>query len=281
MKHIIIPTDFSENAYNAIKYAVQLFKDVETTFYLVHTYTPPIFQVEYLFQSPSQVGLQDSYKMKAMKQLAALKQRLQEEFNNIEHTIVTWADFNTLTDEILIMTKKKNADLIIMGTKGATNAREILFGTNTTQVINKSICPVIAVPSEFKYKSPKTILFPTDYEIDYKKERFQQLLNISKNHDSNIDVIHVATGYDLSDDQIGNKQKLNYLLAQINHTFHNLPDQGIIEAINRFQVEKKINLLVMARNKHTFFERLFIEPIIKKIGFHVDIPFMIIPYVDK
>jgi len=49
MKKIILPTDFSENAYNAIKYAVQLFKDVESTFYLLHTYTPPVFQVGYRY----------------------------------------------------------------------------------------------------------------------------------------------------------------------------------------------------------------------------------------
>ena len=213
MKKIILPTDFSENAYNAIKYAVHLFKDVEATFYLLHTYTPPIFQVEYVLQSPSQVGLGDSYKMRAIEQLEALKQRLLEEFKNAEHTFVTWADFNTLTDEIEIMTKNEKADLVIMGTQGATNTREILFGTNTTQVISKATCPVIAVPSNFEYVAPKEILFPTDYEIDYEKEQLKQLLDISKNHGSNIEVIHVNTGHDLSDEQIKNKQKLNYLLG--------------------------------------------------------------------
>jgi len=278
MKKIILPTDFSENAYNAIKYAVQLFKDVESTFYLLHTYTPPVFQVEYVFQSPSQIGLGDPYQTRAMQQLEALKQRLQEESESPEHIFMTRAAFNTLTDEILLMTKNEKTDLVIMGTQGATNTREILFGTNTTQVINKTVCPVIAVPSEFKYKAPKAILFPTDYEIDYKKEQLQQLLNLSKKHGSNVDVIHVTTGYDPSDDQIGNKQKLNHLLAQTDHTFHDLPDQGIIGAINQFQTEKVMNLLVMVRNKHTFFERLFVEPVIKKIGFHINIPFMVVPY---
>jgi nucleotide-binding universal stress UspA family protein len=278
MKKIILPTDFSENAYNAIKYAVQLFKDEETTFYLIHSYTPPVFQVEYVLQSPSQTGLEDSYKMRAMKQLEELKKRLLEEFQNTRHTFVIWADFNTLTDEILLRTKNEKADLVIMGTQGATNTREILFGTNTTQVINKSICPVIAVPSNFEYVAPKGILFPTDYEIDYKKERLQQLLNISKKHKSKIDVIHVSTGRDLSDEQAANKQKLEELLSHTNNSFHELPSKGIIEGINQYQTENAMNLLVMARNKRTFFERLFVEPVIKSIGFHIDIPFMVIPY---
>jgi len=278
MKKIILPTDFSENAYNAIKYAVQLFKGVETTFYLLHTYTPPVFQVEYVLQSPSQLGLEDSYKAKAMAQLAAFKQRLLEEFQNAEHTFVTRADFNTLTDDILIITKNEKADLVIMGTQGATNTREILFGTNATQVINKSVCPVIVVPSEYKYKSPKAILFPTDYEIDYKEEQLQQLLNLSKTHGAEIDVIHVSSGHNLSEGHAANKRKLEDLLAQTENSFHDLPDQDLIEAINQFQVKKAMDLLAMVRNKRTFFERMFVEPVIKKIGFNIDIPFMVVPH---
>ena len=36
MKNILIPTDFSDNAWNAITYAINLFKKKECTFYLVN-----------------------------------------------------------------------------------------------------------------------------------------------------------------------------------------------------------------------------------------------------
>ena len=277
MKKIILPTDFSENAYNAIKYAVQLFKDVETTFYLLHTYTPAVFRAENL-HSPSQVNLEDQNQAIVMAQLRELQQRLQKEFNTPEHTFVTRAAFNTLTDEVEEMAKREKADLVVMGTKGVTDVVEVLLGTNTTEVMRRTDCPLIVVPSGFEYKSPKEIIFPTDYEIDYEKDQLQQLLAISETHGSKIDVIHVSSGYDLTQEQLRNKQKLDQLLAQTSHTFHNLPDQGVIEAINTFQVGKPMALLVMIRNKHTFLERLFFEPIIKKIGLQINIPFMVIPY---
>ncbi|MCG2461154.1 universal stress protein [Flavobacteriaceae bacterium F89] len=281
MKHIIIPTDFSENAYNAIRYAIQLFKNIPATFHLLHTYTPPIFQVEYVFQSPHQDSLGDPYQIEAIKQLEALRKRLQEEFENPEHNITIRAAFNTLTDEIQKISDYVKADLVIMGTQGATNAREILFGTNATQVINKTTCPLIAVPSGFEYVAPKSILFPTDYEVGYKKEQLQQLLDITKMHGSSIDVLHISSGYDLTDEQSQNKQKLQVILAQSELIFNDLPDNGVIEAINQFQTKKTMSFLVMVRNKHTFFERMFVEPVIKKIGLQIDIPFMVIPYVDK
>ncbi|SDE48323.1 hypothetical protein SAMN05421636_105231 [Pricia antarctica] len=57
------------------------------------------------------------------------------------------------------------------------------------------------------------------------------------------------------------------------HLFHDLSSQKVITAINNFQMKKRMNLLAMVQNKHTF-----IEPTIKKIGFHVTIPFMVIPH---
>ncbi len=47
MKKILLPTDFSENALNAIDYALQLFKDEKCAFFILNTYTPMIYNYEY------------------------------------------------------------------------------------------------------------------------------------------------------------------------------------------------------------------------------------------
>ncbi|MGB5379321.1 hypothetical protein [Muriicola sp.] len=71
------------------------------------------------------------------------------------------------------------------------------------------------------------------------------------------------------------------MLGEGKHRFHDLPSQEIIEGINSFKAKSTVNLLVMIQNKHTFIERLFIEPVIKKIGFHVTIPFMVLPHPNE
>lgn len=281
MKKILLPTDFSKNAYNACEYAMNLFKDEECAFYLVHTYTPAVYQPEYILGNPGQLELSDAYQANALMQLEELQSTLTTQFNNPKHIMVPHASFNLLVDEVLQLIESENADLIIMGTKGATGAKEILLGTQTVHLIKKATRPVIAIPSGFEYETPKEILFPTDYEVDYEKEQLQVLLDIAKNHMSSIEVMHISAGYDLTEQQVENQQKLNYLLAETTHLFHDLPSQGIIDAINDVQLKKQMNLLVMIQNKHTFFERLFIEPVIKKIGFHISIPFMVIPVLKK
>lgn len=281
MKKIILPTDFSDNAYNAIHYTVQLFKDVEAIFYLVNTYTPAIYQAEYVIHSPGQIGLGDIYHESSLTQLKELMVKIENEFKNPKHIFVPHSAFNILVEEVLDMVEKENVDLVIMGTQGATGAKEILLGTNTVHLIKRAACPLIAVPSGFEYEIPKEILFPTDYEVDYQKEQLQQLLDIAENHISSIEVIHASTGYELTENQLNNKQTLDSIFAKTAHLFHDLPSQGVINAINNFQMKKRMNFLVMIQNKHTFFERLFIEPVIKKIGFHVNIPFMVIPGNSK
>lgn len=277
MKRILLPTDFSDNSFEAIRYALLVFKDVECKFYLLHTYTPAIYHTDYLIGSPGQIGLGDILKDSSLTRLEKLQNRLEEQYENPKHTLMVHSAFNTLLGEIDDMVEAENIDLIVMGTKGATGAKEILFGTHTVHVIKKAKCPVLAIPPKFEYEAPKEILFPTDYEIEYQKENFETLLNIANQHKSRINVMHVRAGYDLNEAQEKHKAGLEKLLGS-QSLFHEVPDNGIIAAVNEFQLKNKINLLVMVQNKHTFLERLFIEPIIKKIGFHVTVPFMVLPH---
>lgn len=277
MRRILLPTDFSENAYNALKYAVQLYMEDECTFYLVHTFTPPIYQAEYVLESPAQIGLGDLYRTESLENIERVRERALNEFNNPNHIFRTHTAFNTLIDEILETVKNEQIDLIIMGTQGATGAQEILFGTNTVHAIKKATCPVIAVPSLFKYDAPKEILFPTDYDIHYQERQLEELLHLAMRHQAKINVLHVTASYELGEEQKANKALLANIMEKVDHEYHELPDMEIITAIGDFQTKHGTDFLVMVRNKHTFLERLFIEPIIQKIGFNVNVPFMVIP----
>ena len=278
MTRILIPTDFSKNAFEAITYALKTYAELKCTFYLLNTYTPPVYHTEYLIGSPGQFGLGDILQESSAGQLAELKTRLEDEYENPKHTIIVKSAFNTLLSEISETVKAEHIDLIIMGTKGATGAQEILFGTNTVHVIKKAKCAVIAVPPAFEYEAPKEILFPTDYEIAYDKKKLAPLMALAHQHRSRINIMHVRSGHDLTIVKEKHKSQLENIVGNT-ALFHEVPDNGIIEAINAFQVKEKINLLVMVHNKHTFMERLFIEPVIKKIGFHISVPFMVLPQI--
>ena len=282
MKNILLPTDFSDNSWNAIKYALQLFKDEKCTFHLLNTFTPVIYNVEYLQVSSAQFGLVDAMKEVSTKGLKTMSDRINKEFKNPNHKISEISSFNLLIEEIRELDRAHLIDFIVMGTKGATGAKEILFGSNTIHVLKSVKCPVLAIPSDFEYETPLEILFPTDFNINYNKSHINPIKAIAKQYNSRVNVLHVSTGYDLTEMQYKNMKTLEASLKDIANIFHEVRNQNIDDAINEFQIKAKINLLIMINNKHSFFENLFFKSTINKIGLHLNIPFLVIPsIIDK
>ncbi|MEZ4811621.1 MAG: universal stress protein [Allomuricauda sp.] len=281
MMKIVLPTDFSENAFHAIGYAANLLENVTCVFYLLHAYTPAMYRIDYAFGSPGQLGLPDEHHTIAETSLEKTRMRIERKFDNPKHIYFAHAAFNTLEDEIKTMVKNENVDAIIMGTQGATGAKEILFGSTTVGIFKKADVPVLAVPSWYRFAPPKEILFPTDYEVDYEKADLDFLMHVSKSWGSHIHVMHVSPPDGLTQDQERNKKVLEKILKGKAHTVHDLPDQDLVQAINTFQKNVSMDLLVMIKNKHSFLERLFLEPVIQNIGLHSKIPFLVLPYNPK
>src|SRR5690606_19252618 len=209
MKHILLPTDFSENSWNAIIYAIQLFRNEECTFHLYNAYTPIIYHVEYVLVHPAQFGLGDSVRDASLESLNKLTKRIKKEFKeNPNHQFVTVARFDSLVSGIKELVSERHIDLIVMGTQGATGAKEVLFGTNTVHVFKDIKCPVLAIPSGFDFESPHEILLPTDLKLTYQNTHLDLLVDIAMAHHSRVNALHVSNGYTLSEPQQDHKQKL-------------------------------------------------------------------------
>lgn len=278
MKNILLPTDFSDNSWNAIKYAMKLYKDDDCTFHLFNAYIPVIYHVEYVLAYPAQFGLGDAVRESALHGLERLMDRISQEFkNNPNHKFEIIARFDTLVLGIKELIDERHIDLIVMGTKGATGAKEVLLGSNTVQIFKNIKCPILAIPSDFEYESPLEILFPTDLDVDYQKTSLDLLADIAVTHHSRVNVLHVSTGYELTEVQENRKVVLEDIFKSAAYLFHDFDNMEIVDAVNKFQIRFKINMLAMINNKHSFFENLFFKNTINQIGFHLNIPFLVIP----
>ena len=276
MKKILLPTDFSDNSWNAIKYALQLFKGEVCTFYLLNTYTPVIHHIEYA-STGMYKGLAGTMKEVSLQGLKRIEEKILKEHSNPKHTFSHIAAFNTLLLEIDELYEGNAVDLIVMGTKGATGAKEVLFGTNTVHVIKNAKCPVLAIPDNFDFEEPHEILFPSDYEVDFTDNHLQSIIDIASSYHARVNVLNVSYGYELSEKQEHNRQKLETYFKDVAHLFHSVSNQDVPEAIAKFQLKTRVNLLAMINNKHSFFENLFFKQTIKQIGFNLSIPFLVIP----
>lgn len=276
MKNILLPTDFSENARQAILFGISLFENVPCNFYLLHTFTPAAYHSGKAFKYFNSVDLVQAKKNTVEESLIELKEQLEEEKKHSQHTFTTLSAFNLLVDEIRKQVKEKRIDLIVMGTQGATGAKEIFLGTNTMYTIQKVNCPVIAVPFNTTFHRPDEILFVTDYKTirneDLEIIKFLVELSSGKLH-----ILHVYNYEPLDAFQKERKNLLENYFEKPNPRFHLSEEQDIPEAIEAFKEKNEIDLIVMVQKKHSFFENLFFKPIINEMVFHSQVPLMILP----
>lgn len=281
MKRILIPTDFSKNAFNALSYAVNSFEGEDCTFFLLNTYTPVIYDSEYMLNSYSSPDLTESYKNNSEQNLERLKNQISKKINIDRHHIITISSFNNLSEEIKEQVVRKDIDLVVMGTKGATGAREILFGSNTVYAMQKVTCPLLAIPSNYKYKSPENILFSSDFGIDFSESPLQILLDFLHKKACSLNILNVDFGMSLSEYQMQQKSFLREYFKDENVKFNSISGKSVPEAVNKFQEDHPADLLVMVNNKHSFFENLLFRPVVNQIGFHIKIPFLVLPASQK
>jgi nucleotide-binding universal stress UspA family protein len=277
---IAIPTDFSDNAYKAAYFALEMFKGQPCRFYLTHTYTPAFYRAEYLLHSPGQIGLGDFYREKVMKKLRKFQKQLELKASD-SHEFFCHAAFNSLAEELNDMGRKETLDLVIMGTQGATGAKEVLFGTHAVQVLHKASCPVLVIPEEAEVGSVEDVLFPTDYTPNYRQLPLKVLLHILERPGVTLHVLHAFTPEDSKPNRQRARKELEEMLSPYESEFTETGEMGIVQAINTYARKVPIQLLVMVRNEHSFLENLLVTPVIDLIGFHSKIPFMVLPLPEE
>jgi nucleotide-binding universal stress UspA family protein len=274
-RSLLIPTDFSDNAWRALAYALKLYTKEECTFYFLNSF--------YFSSSQSRTFITTHFiqilKDSSVRDLKELKAKAEKENTNAGHTFEIIASGDELLYAIANSIKKYTIDMVVMGTKGATGVNKFFFGSNTVKTVqNIKGCPVLAVPGTTEFSIPKQIAFPTDFNRPYDTKMLQPLQNFAALYDAHINILHINVEENLSDEQNKNMVILKEHLRENKHSFHWMPAYNKKSAvINDFIADLNIDILAMFNYKHSIIENITKEPIIKNIGYQPTIPFLIIP----
>jgi len=274
-KRILLPTDFSRNALNAARMAMDLFAGTKCDFYLLHVFQVSGYSIDSLMVPAPGEAKYEAARAEADINLKKLLEILKLHGKNPEHTFHKLSSYNSLVYGIKAVIAKQDIDLIVMGTRGATDIQSIIFGTNTVHVMEEiTECPVLAVPEDYPYKPPREIVFPTDFKVAYKRRELNYLLEIAKEHGSVIRVLHIKDETELSREQKINKELLESILQGYNHEFHVLEDLKVHKGIGAFVASRNSDLIVFMNRKHSYLAKVFSEPLVKELGYHYQIPIL-------
>jgi len=277
MINILIPTDFSNNSWNAIKYGLAYFKNTECIFFLMH-----VSLQTYLFSGDvplisSVEGFDKELVAKAKEELKKLLKRIKKIDTSKKHKFYTIAAYNFFIDAVKNNIEENNIDLIIMGTKGASGFKEVIIGSNTADLITQVKCPVLVVPENAVFKTPKELAFPTDYNSTYEPKILDNVAAIATKFKSFIRVLYVGKKDEqLTNSQKDNKELLNYYFSEIKHSFHFITNKKIEQGIQCFIESRDIDMIVMVAKNINLFQRIFLKPLVEEISYHTEIPFLVL-----
>jgi nucleotide-binding universal stress UspA family protein len=281
MRKILVPTDFSENASNALEYAISLFKYDISEFFIMHAYQDDIYSDDLQVTRDTLSEVTNLISNKSKTQLEALLKHVKQISPNPRHTYNIISANNILVDEADKIVDKENIDVIVMGTRGFTNDRKIAFGSHTLQILKYVQCPVLVIPENCKYKKPKHILFPTNYLIPYKRRELKLLCEMASPYRALIDVFYITSSVVLSMRQHDNQEFIKSELCKNQLDFKTINSKNIVNTITDYIIENNIDMLVMVNNRHTFLEDILIKSTIDKMSLFINIPFLVLQNINR
>ncbi|SNZ00743.1 universal stress protein [Flagellimonas pacifica] len=279
-KNILVPVDFSENSWNALSYAVALYKKIRCNFYILHVANLKDQHIDAarLFPTPADFGNQTVFDKK--KLLDVFLDKTGHHFDNENHDFSGHMEYGNLLDAVRRQMSEKQIDLIVMGTTGIHNLKKKVMGSNTGAIITRVRCNSLIVPEKAQYKPLRSIAFPTDFNIFYTPKVLKSLSEVLNLNTSNLHVVHVSNSQvGFTDGQKANKDYLFDYLDEVfptNHDFAIIRDKKIVHAIQDFVSENNIGMISMIARNLNFLQQLFFDSKVKIMSFHTSVPMMVI-----
>lgn len=187
MKKILVPTDFSKHALNALKVAAQIARKNDSELFILNLLDLPSHMNDavssgvnipevMLFLAKTKDKLND---LAAADFLSGLK-------------ITTMAKIEKAFDGISTFSHEHDVDLIVMGSHGASGFQEMIIGSNTEKVVRTSETPVLVIKNEIEQFSVKNFVFASDFSEETRKP-FQKLVNFANSFNVNLSLVMINT----------------------------------------------------------------------------------------
>lgn len=267
MKKILVPTDFSKNANNALRYAINIANYFDAAIALVHIY-------EVRSTTGSFTSIERFMREDAEKELGKLVNETEPKL--LRKTSLRARAINGyVVDSLCNIAQTEKMDLIVMGTQGATGLKEIFLGSITEGVMNKTTVPMLAIPNNYSYRPLKNMLFAVDSGIVADADVIKPLTKLAKAYQARVNVFHLET--ETETEIVGVDPGIPYSLKGIKHSFESEALSLDINLVINNKVEReKMDLICMIRRARGFWENLFHRSVTQKEIFNSPVPLLIL-----
>lgn len=277
MKNILIPTDFSDNAWDALVYAHLLLENVPTRFFILNTYQAGTSRTGNRMASHRESHLHRVLKEESERGLLKIRKKLEKECSEAKNREFEFiSQMGDLTVNVRNIIPKEQIDAIIMGTTGATGAKGIFMGSNAVKVINNIIeTPVLTVPKGYRFKGLNRIVFATDLKKEFNRDTLLSLIELQEIHKSRITILHVREENDLSKEQEKNLSHIRAMLSggETDYAETEL-ERRVANTIIDFSEDNNMDLVCLVNEEKKFLQKLTEEAVVKRVSFRSETPIL-------
>ncbi len=277
MERILIPTDFSDMAQNALSYGVELARRSGARITVMHSVQKPMVPPQGPVRDLSQIPKEDETSIALWQELEGVTSWIREGRPEIEKVSQRMPS-GLPGDEILKTVEEEGNDLIVMGTKGEKGFSDTLMGTTAANVLQKAPCDVLLVPENASFKKLERVAYASGLN-EKDPLALERLFDLLKDHPAvTVDVVHVLR----KGEEVDEERSQNFLKGLKDKglsekvTFEKREGKRLEEVLDGFIQEKGIDLLAMLNESRNFLQRFFHNSKSKKMAFHTAIPLLVI-----
>ena len=276
MQTILVPTDFSANAGNALQFAILLAKRLHAKIALLHAYQidVPLYESAKEMQEEKTIKLREAEK-KLQTECELRVGDVQLEYHAIEG----------YTPDVILRFSQSNSPIyIVMGTQGAGNSVRVL-GSNTTYVIERAAVPVIAIPERSYFDNEiKHITFATDYHLS-DIAAIQKLVDLAAVFRARVSILHISNEK-LNHEEEDALMKAFMSLVSTHVSYNNIffqliAGENVEQKLEQYINNESTDLIAMSTHLRSFFGRLFGKSITKNVALKTDIPLIAFHYSEE
>lgn len=271
MKKILVPTDFSKCASNAMTFALELAVRATAAVHVLHV----IYPNEGVDNNVYDAFWIDEYYTRRLHDLSRWVNRFRKNQAFKSLTITVSCEIGFPVRSIKRVSEEQHTDLIVMGTSGATGLRAALMGSTTASVVAGLHIPVFAIPTRANFLRHTDYVLATDFDLKIDTASLKMLKNILHYQHASVHVLHVL---DLSDEQPAKaaEAKAKQVLKGINHQFHYVHAVNVLQAVNNFIENKGANGLIVVSHRHSFFHKLMFQRVSRLLTQQVKVPILVL-----
>lgn len=250
MKNILVPTDFSECASFAVKTAIDIAKKNDATLHLLHVVDIPLTSYDVGMNTYENIP-ETMFLMNHAKE--NMEKLIKEDiFKGVNCT--NTVEFDLTYARISNEAKNKKADLIVMGSHGASGFQEFVVGSNAERVVRFSECPVLTVKENRSPFEPQNIVLASDFTED-SKAFFEKFAAFSQLFDAHLHLLKVNTAINFETTATSRKLMEDFLvnhdLEHKNCSVHIYNDDSEEDGIINFCKEVDADLIVIGTHGRT------------------------------